>query len=173
MSETDLTDISRGVCRQILQSREWKEAPTILAYLSFKKEISLDNLIQESLNAGKTLAVPLIESRTEMSFRKITRISPNAFTLNRWGIREPNENAPRVLPGKKCLILVPGLGFSEDGKRMGRGGGFYDRYLSQADLSGSRLMGICCEAGLSNHIPTDPHDIPVHSICTEKRLISP
>ncbi len=173
MADGTLASISSAVCRLILKSDEWEKASTLLGYLSFGKEISLDLLIQESLSAGKIVAVPLIESRTEMTFRKLSRWTPEGFSLNRWGIREPERDRPPVIPGEKCLILVPGLGFSTDGRRMGRGGGYYDRYLSAADLSGSHLMGICCEAGLSEEIPTDPHDIPVHSICTEKRLISP
>ena len=173
MDDEPLASISSAVCRQILKSAEWKKSSTLLAYLSFGKEISLDLLIQESLSAGKTVAVPLIESRTEMTFREISRWASEGFSLNRWGIREPEQGTPLVVPQETCLILVPGLGFSMDGRRMGRGGGFYDRYLSAADLSDSHLMGICCEAGLSDDIPTDPHDIPVHSICTEIRVISP
>ena len=173
ISPSVLEDISLKVCRLIQESREWKDTDQVLAYLSFGKEVSLDILIRESLNAGKKVGIPLIESRETMSFRELKGWHPEIFILNRWGIREPSPETPIITARPGSLILVPGLGFSLEGHRMGRGGGFYDRYLTGADLSGCFLMGISCEAALNSQIPTDIHDIPVKAVCTEKRIIRP
>lgn len=173
MAEADLAEISERVCRQILTSPQWDSANGILAYLSFGKEISLDNLIIESLKAGKTIALPLIESKTEMTFRMISSWKPEEFIINPWGIREPSTDAPEYKLKSGDLILVPGLGFSGEGKRIGRGGGYYDRFLAKNISMGTFLMGITCNSCLSDHIPVVDHDIPVQSVCTETGIISP
>ncbi len=142
ISQRELEKISSQVCHHIAASSEWKHAETVLAYLSFGKEISLDELIQKSLEEQKTLGVPLIEGSTRMSFRKLDSWPSRGFEINKWGIREPGKTYPVLSPGKNTLILVPGLGFSSDGKRMGRGGGFYDRYLEKADLRNPFSWGL-------------------------------
>lgn len=173
MTEAELADISEGVCHQILTSPQWDAARGILAYLSFGKEICLDDLIKESLKAGKTVAIPLIESKTEMTFRIISNWNPDQFILNRWNIREPSREAPEYSLMAGDLILVPGLGFSPAGERMGRGGGYYDRFLKNQLPIKSTFMGITSNSNLLKHIPVEKYDIPVQFICTETEIISP
>lgn len=173
MAEAEIAAISEDVCHQILVSPQWDSAGGILAYLSFGKEISLDHFIQESLKAGKTVAVPLIESKTEMTFRIISSWDPRKFILNRWGIREPGPETAEYTLKSGDLILVPGLGFSPGGERMGRGGGYYDRFLKKNSSIRSTLMGVTCNSCLSDNIPVEDHDIPVQSVCTETEIINP
>ena len=170
----EIEKISGEICKNIRKLIEWQNSGTVFAYLSFGREICLDSLIGESLAAGKEVAVPLIESSSTMTFRSLKQWSPGEFVLNRWGIREPRKDSPVVIPDKQGLILVPGLGFTKKGERMGRGGGYYDRYLSKADLSGTLLLGITCNACLRDFIPTEEdRDRNVDMICTESGIIYP
>jgi 5-formyltetrahydrofolate cyclo-ligase len=79
----------------------------------------------------------------------------------RWGIFEPPASAPLVVPD---LILVPGLAFAPNGDRLGRGKGFYDRYLSG---SKALTLGITDQAGLRDQIPKASHDVAVFVVLTE------
>ena len=77
----------------------------------------------------------------------------------------PGKAGKEIVPD---LLVVPGLGFSESGKRLGRGGGFYDRYLSSFN---GTAVGICYEGQLLEAVPVEPHDCFVGFVITEKRII--
>ncbi len=77
----------------------------------------------------------------------------------------PKKDAPIVVPD---LLIVPGRAFSLNGDRLGRGKGFYDRYLHHY---GGLKIGVCLEAQIVDNVPVDSHDQPVEFIVTEKRVI--
>ena len=172
LSSSELASLSQETERTILLSREWDRADAILAYLSFGKEIPLDNLIGRSIDAGKAVYVPLITGPGIMDFHRVDDFSN--LKLNRWGIREPFPEAVRFIAGsgKNILILTPGLGFSSDGRRMGRGGGYYDRFLSRKEKT-MLSMGICWDGVLREDIPADEKDCPVDLICCGNRILHP
>lgn len=89
------------------------------------------------------------------------------------GIWEPvADPLLAVPPAELTLILVPGLAFSQElGSRLGRGGGFYDRFLARQDMV-ARRVGICFEAQLYTHLPCEEHDAQVDELVTEKRTVS-
>ncbi|MEN3940087.1 5-formyltetrahydrofolate cyclo-ligase [Prosthecobacter sp. SYSU 5D2] len=88
------------------------------------------------------------------------------------GIWEPVADPLRAVPlVELTLILVPGLAFSQhDGSRLGRGGGFYDRFLARPEVTATRV-GICFESQLFAHLPCEAHDAQVSELMTEKRAI--
>jgi 5-formyltetrahydrofolate cyclo-ligase len=81
---------------------------------------------------------------------------------------EPAPHLPTVNPGTIDLALVPGLAFDRHGWRLGYGGGFFDRFLSQ--FSGVNL-GITFDALLLDSLPHDTYDIPLNYVVTEKGLV--
>lgn len=83
-----------------------------------------------------------------------------------YDILGPSLDAPESRPE---VILIPGLAFSEKGERLGRGKGFYDKYLHK--YRGVKI-GICFEVQLENHIPTEEHDIHLDYLVTEERIIN-
>ena len=87
---------------------------------------------------------------------------------NAWGIREPLATLPLVAKKQmpaRTAILVPGLAFAKDGRRLGRGKGFYDRYLSElraanpAFAAQGKLCGYCLEAQITAAVPTQENDV--------------
>lgn len=157
---------SRAVCRSVLQSREFLQAETIFGYLAFQNEISVDELLQEALRLGKTVAVPRIVSKTEMQAATVNALQE--LPLDCYGIRTAPLQATVIPPDAFDLILVPGAGFSVTGCRMGRGAGYYDRFLAQT--KGFRL-GITCEKLIKEDIPMAAHDCRVQALVTETRFI--
>ncbi|MBO4547279.1 MAG: hypothetical protein J5700_06850 [Treponema sp.] len=87
---------------------------------------------------------------------------------NAWGIREPLATLPLVAKKQmpaRTAILVPGLAFAKDGRRLGRGKGFYDRYLSElraanpAFAAQGKFCGYCLEAQITDDVPTQENDV--------------
>jgi 5-formyltetrahydrofolate cyclo-ligase len=165
-SKSYVSEASRAVCEKVLKSKEFREASVIFGYLSFRNEISVDTVLEEALRLGKTVAVPWIVSQTEMKAALL--YSLDNLPLDRYGIRTAPEPVTPVKPETIGLILVPGAGFAVTGHRMGRGAGFYDRFLTH--VRGFRL-GITCDRLLREEIPVDEYDQPVEALVTETRFI--
>lgn len=165
-SDRYVAEASLAVCEKVLQSSEFGKAVVIFGYLSFGNEISVDAVLEEALRLGKTVAVPWIVSRNEMKAALLDSLDD--LPLDRYGIRTAPEPVTLVEPDEIELILVPGAGFSETGCRMGRGAGFYDRFLAQAQ--GFRL-GITCDRLLRETVPTDAYDQQVDALVTETKCI--
>ncbi|MEM1063635.1 MAG: 5-formyltetrahydrofolate cyclo-ligase, partial [Planctomycetota bacterium] len=108
-----------------------------------------------------------------------TRIESTAeFTAGRHGLREPRADVAET-PGRTvelvqiATVLVPVLGLSAAGTRLGQGGGYYDRFLASwrsARPDGS-AVGIAFDTQIVDTLPQDPHDEPVDIVITESRTI--
>ena len=86
------------------------------------------------------------------------------------GIRIPDiSGRSPVDADEKTLVVTPGLVFDFHGNRIGYGGGYYDVFLSSGNYS---TVGLCYDELLCEHIETEPNDLPVQYIITDKRLIS-
>lgn len=110
----------------------WTGADLILAFLSMPVEIDTLPVIEMALQAGKRVAVPRIDDG-DLAFIELVG-DWRSWPLDRWSIPTPPTDA-KVLPAahiasRPCLALVPGLAFDRDGGRLGRGKGYYDRFLT-------------------------------------------
>ena len=148
---------------------------TVFAYLPIAGELDPSSIVQGALDNGTTVGFPRVEG-SNLVFHVVQHperdCAPGAF-----GIREPHASNPILWPGKSisfpALVLVPGLAFDSSLARIGRGKGFYDRFLSLflATYVGERdritLAGLCPHERILDKIPTDPHDIPVDCLWTD------
>ena len=165
-SENYIVEASRAVCGKVLQSGEFRKAAVIFGYLSFRNEISVDLILQEALRLGKTVAVPWIVSQYEMRAARLATLQD--LPLDRYGIRTAPEPVKIISSDSIDLVLVPGAGFSKMGHRIGRGAGYYDRFLL---LSNGFRLGITCDKLLREKIPVDAYDQPVEALVTETKFI--
>lgn len=136
----------------------------LYAYYPHGKELSLLPFLEWALNAGKRVALPKTDNNT-MDFYEITDLSQ--VTTGAFGVQEPVNT--RKVAWEEAVCLIPGVGFTTDGKRIGHGKAFYDRYLTEHP----RLckIGICHEIQLLSELPTEPTDIPMEYLVTPKRRI--
>lgn len=174
LTDVDLNRINESTARTIADSEDWAQSETILAYLDFAGEISLDSLILNSIKAGKKVFVPRIKKSGIMTFHRVMDLEPSSLELNYWNIREALENTElfKAQEAGKILILTPGLGFTKDGKRMGRGGGFYDRFLAGIEENVHCMtMGISWKGVLLPDLPVDSHDRKIRKLCCETEII--
>jgi 5-formyltetrahydrofolate cyclo-ligase len=115
----------------------WADASLVLAFLSMPAEIDTLPVIEPALEAGKRVAVPRIDDG-DLAFIEL-KGDWRSWPLDRWNIPTPPADAP-VLPAAQiaslpCLSLVPGLAFDRNGGRLGRGKGYYDRFLASVQAA--------------------------------------
>ncbi|MBO0586501.1 5-formyltetrahydrofolate cyclo-ligase [Sporosarcina sp. E16_8] len=154
---------------KVLASDEFRSADTIGVTISRYPEVDTRPLIEAAWAAGKRIAVPkCIHATRKMDFRLITTYD----SLERvyMGLFEPIvDETLSVEKNEIDLQIVPGVVFSDEGYRIGFGGGYYDRYMS--DYNGSTLS-LAFAVQTSHRIPVEGHDIPVNKIVTEEKEIT-
>ena len=96
------------------------------------------------------------------------QLPPGQLALGRWGIWEPTDEAPLLSDYSRLdLVVVPGVAFSSDGKRLGRGKSFYDRFLPLVPRAA--FVGVCYPCQVVEQIPADPWDIGMDIVCCGKK----
>lgn len=158
MTPEDIAARSADLCRRVLESDAYRQAKTIYCYLPFNQEADTLPLLRQALLDGKQIALPKCYG-TEMRFiltDDLSRIRYSPF-----GAPEPVADGPIASDGT-ALVIVPGLVFDEAGNRIGYGGGYYDRFLSQEPSHPT--LALCFDFQLVPHLEPDPHDIPVQTV---------
>ena len=153
-----------ALCRHVMESEWFRQADTIMAYAAIPPEAKLQPVLEGILAAGKTLVLPRCEQDGVMTARRIADL--RQLISGAYGIPEPKPDAPMVPTAEIDLILVPGLAFDRTGRRLGRGKGYYDRFL--ANFHG-KTMGICGQ--LVPEIPVERHDITMDAIAVDRGII--
>lgn len=96
------------------------------------------------------------------------QLAPGQLAPGRWGIWEPTDEAPLLSDYSRLdLVVVPGVAFSSDGKRLGRGKSFYDRFLPLVPRAA--FVGVCYPCQVVEQIPADPWDIGMDIVCCGKK----
>ena len=145
----------------------FRDAETVLCYLSAGSEVETRGILEACFRAGKRVALPRCYEDSRMEFLPVTAVS-QASELSRFGIAEPPHGEP-LDPADAGLCLVPALAFDKNGFRLGYGMGYYDRYLKR--FSGT-AVGLCYEDCLREALPVNQNDRPVHLIVTEQQVIT-
>jgi len=163
---------SRRAVSALLAHEAFSRASALMLYIATRGEPDLAPLIPAALARAKTVALP----RMDWDAHTMTPVAidrPDFPTeVRRHGIAEPAAG-PEVPLAELDLVLVPGLAFDSLGFRLGRGAGFYDRFL--ADLRRARpagrtdalVVGVCSDAQIVPEVPHDAHDQPVDALLTQ------
>lgn len=136
-------------------------------YISFGDETETLGIAEELLLRGVSLYVPLCYGKGEMDAVKIS--STSELKAGMYGIPEPPKTGEKISPSELSLIVVPGVAFGCDRSRLGRGAGYYDRFIEKAE--NARTVALCREINLFETVPCEEHDRKVDMIITEKRII--
>ena len=158
-----LKQAGEQICRRLRQLPELRQAHTVLAFAPMQDEIDIWPLVLELTAGAQRLCLPLIRGPGIMEAREVedtARLQPNSY-----GIAEPPPDAPLVAPGSIDLVLTPGLAFDRDLWRLGRGGGYYDRFLAACDAF---RLGLAHELQIVEHLPHEPHDIRLQALLSEQ-----
>ena len=155
MSAEEIERASARLAEKFFQTELYRQAKAIYGYLSYNQEVRTEPILRRAQADGKRVAVPKV-CGDEMRFLwldDLQQVAPGAY-----GIPEPIADGP-VAMDETALVLMPGLAFDPEGRRLGYGGGFYDRYL--ADQPNHPLVALCYSFQLLDHLETEAHDVPV------------
>ena len=169
LNKAKIEELSRKVSNLLMKQPLWREAEQILIFLSFGREFETTFLIKSALKDGKMVAVPRLYGK-EMKFHYISGLD-DRLEVNSMGIREPFPDTPQwTIENGKALMLTPGLAFGPSGSRLGRGGGYYDRFLA-IHKDKIKTVGLSFECQFREDIPMEDFDRPLDGLCTERRFI--
>ncbi len=159
---------SEAICRCVLALEEYRAAGTVFAFAGTVHEIDTALLLKETLAAGKTLVLPRCAEGHALDLCVVT--SMDELVPGMYGILEPKADCALVTPADIDFAVVPCLSFDRRGRRLGQGGGYYDRLLPQ--LSCLTCL-ICRERLMSEAVPTEEHDRRCTLYVTERGVMEP
>ncbi len=169
MSEADRHRKSIAACNILTATQEFEAAHVVMLYLSTPHEMDTAPLALKCWQAGKTVVVPKVSwDQRRMLPVEITSLNTGFHTTSAHNIREPIAGKPIPLD-LIDMVIVPGLGFSNNGYRIGRGMGFYDRFLAQPDFIGISC-GLAFEEQIIEDIPVLDHDMPLSMLVTDRKI---
>ena len=154
-----------AILRHLIALPEYREARTVFCFAGVKREINTRPLLENALAAGKTLCVPLCVESGIMETRQITDLSQ--LQAGKYGLLEPAADAPIIAVDDIDFAVIPCTTCNLAGQRLGKGGGYYDRFLSH--YRGGTVM-LCREKLIREEIPVEPHDYPIPWVMTERGL---
>ncbi|MDU2121445.1 MAG: 5-formyltetrahydrofolate cyclo-ligase [Clostridium celatum] len=157
------------IFKQLIESNIYKKAKKIFTYVSFGSEIDTIKFINHALNDNKKIYIP----KTDKSKKEMVAIRINSLdnmNVDKWGILEPKVVDKNKIEKNFDLILIPGLAFDRNGNRIGYGGGYYDKYLSQIKETSNKIV-LAYDFQIVNNIENEPHDIKTNYIITNNDFI--
>ena len=169
LTEGERALLGARIVATVLDLRAYGDAGVVLAYASFGTELQTDELLRRVLAGGKTLLLPRV-GRGGLVLYEVRDLAGD-LEPGTWGIREPvPDHCPLADPRGVDFALIPGVAFDGRGRRLGYGGGFYDRLLAGGLRGGTPRVAGAFGVQIVDEVPTGPHDAPVDLVVTEKEV---
>jgi 5-formyltetrahydrofolate cyclo-ligase len=165
---TNRTEFAERASRNLLRQPAWHNSNAILGFLALKDELDLFRVLEAAWATGKIIALPRYVPERNAYCAAVTSPEKREFVKGAFGVLEPPADAPLIPLNRLDLVLVPGLAFDCQGRRLGRGRGFYDRLL--AEVTGIKC-GVALDEQIVEELPEEPHDIAMNFILTPTRWI--
>lgn len=159
---------SEHVCEKLIQNAEISEAtppngPAVAVYFASPAEIDISEFVKSSLERNAKIVAPRWNGET-YELARVKSLNAEDVRTGPMNILEPAEK-DIVQPEDVGVWLIPGLAFTRDGRRLGYGGGWYDRLLSKSAQK-SLKIGIAHDFQIVDDIPSEPHDIRIDGVVT-------
>ena len=169
LSKKEVFEKSKSIKNKLFEMKEFKEADSILFYVSYDNEVFTHGMIKECMSMEKKAIVP--KSITKDNTLILSELVDwNDLEIGSYNILEPkSKSIKEVSINLIDLIVVPGVGFDESGHRIGHGKGYYDDLLKNSKKASH--IGLAFEFQIVDKIPAERHDFPVDKIVTEERFI--
>ncbi|MGB8701185.1 MAG: 5-formyltetrahydrofolate cyclo-ligase [Thermosynechococcaceae cyanobacterium] len=169
LTEVDWQIKSHQLCQHLRQSDWFQSAQTVLVYKTVRREPDLSSLWQNH-PTSRRWGLPRCDG-SQLIWHRWNPQDPNQLQPGAYGILEPMSTLSTIAPAEVDLMLVPAVACDRQGFRLGYGGGFYDRLLSQPSWAVVRTVGIVFAFGLVKGWEPDPWDRPMQAVCTEQGFL--
>lgn len=163
LATAELDVAGAEAARRLLGQACWTHARAVALHVAARGELPTAAVLAAAWAAGKRVALPRMDAAGRMELRLAGPGTP--LNPGKHRIPEPPADAAPVEPGELDLVLAPGLAFDRQGRRLGQGGGDYDRLLA-AVSPGCATVGWCHDFQLVDRVPTEPHDRRVALVIT-------
>jgi 5-formyltetrahydrofolate cyclo-ligase len=158
---------SSAAAARLIAEREFSDARSVMIFLPIPGEINALDIARAAWSSGKRVVVPKIRAPGVMDAIEIHSLDKD-LAPGAMDILEPIAN--EVLAASELdLIVAPALAYDRRGNRLGRGGGYYDRFISQT--GGCLVCGLAFDGQLLDELPAEPHDQPVNMLATNVEFL--
>ena len=170
MPDDQKREESLKIAKKVLNLKAYQESSRVSVYLSMPSEVDTTEILNHIFDQGKKCYVPLYTSEDMKMVRLKDLNDYNSLPLTSWNIKQPNENEVREIAiesGGLDMVIVPGLGFTSDGLRIGRGKGYYDNYLKKHfEKIGKKplTVGLAFSVQICNEIPYTDNDVKLDMV---------
>ena len=151
---------------KLFNEEVFKKARVVMFYVSLKDEVNTLSMIDEALSAGTRVAVPVILKEEKRLIAGEIGNRSQDLESQHFGIYQPKEGRVKEVPLEDIdLVIVPGIAFDKHNVRLGRGHGYYDRFLC-ALPNKTKTIGLAFDFQVVENLPKDSHDVPVSKTIT-------
>ncbi|KAE9526848.1 hypothetical protein AGLY_013496 [Aphis glycines] len=165
MTASEISEQSKIITNKLISHPVYKSSNRVSIYLSMDSEVQTHSIVKNIFLSGKICFIPKYNT-SEMCMVKIRSFDElNSLPKTKWNISQPADDDVRedaLTTGGLDLMIVPGLGFTTDGKRLGRGKGYYDRCIAEYEkkypLNNMKTIGLAFSEQICDDIPINQHD---------------
>lgn len=162
---------SNKITESLIKLAVYQQSVNIMLYIATPSEVQTQEIIKSAQKDNKKIFVPLVIKKNQPMLPSLVNDWENELTESYLGILQPKREFFRIYPPHILdLVIVPGVAFTTQGYRLGRGGGYYDDFLNQLEPK-TFSIALAFEMQILNEIPLEKKDIPVDCIITEERVI--
>ncbi|MCW5776748.1 MAG: 5-formyltetrahydrofolate cyclo-ligase [Phycisphaeraceae bacterium] len=172
LTPADTAAWSAALCERLLASHLLDRPGPVMLFAPLPGEVDLSTLAAALHADGRTVCLPRVGWQDGTLRPAVAGWPWDHLAQTRHALREPPDDAPAIPPAQLAAVIVPGLAFDELANRLGRGAGFYDRFLSHPGLA-ARKVGVGFDLQVVARVPTDALDVPLDAVATERRIVGP
>lgn len=166
MSVAERAEASEAICRTLREQSSWQQARAVMVYVPTAQEPDIWPVVVEALKAGRQVALLRHAHDGDHYVPCVVKDLERDLRTGQFGIPEPAPHCPIVDLMRLDFVLVPGIGFTFNGGRLGRGKGYYDRVLAGVP---ALKCGVAFDCQIVEEIPLAPHDVRLNCILTPTR----
>jgi 5-formyltetrahydrofolate cyclo-ligase len=146
---------SARICDHLQRWPQWNKAGVILGFMALGSEPDILPALRQAFDRGAKIAFPIVDGNA-IRVGVVTSLSDEHFTVDLMGVKIPSAWTP-IDADTIDVVLVPGIAFDKEGGRLGRGGGYYDRFLARIGSS-AQTVGVTDARRIVQSVPMEPHD---------------
>ena len=161
---------SSRIMERLFSLKEFKNAKTVAFYVSTKREVRTDEMIEAALAEGKNVVVPItLKEHKKLALGKLTSL--DELERGAFGVLEPKKEYTKLVNEKDVdIVIVPGIAFDREGNRIGYGMGYYDKLLA-AVRPEIPFIALAFSFQLVECVEEEEHDVAVDLIVTEEEVV--